>query len=310
MTYPHRRAYCYDYARAESVVAGHIAQWRGAGFAAIVAIARGGLAAGVMASTELSLPLHALTYSRRDRRVSWFTATRPEPGAHVLLVDDVAGRGTTLSDSLAFLQDQGFTVRVFTLAYDEHSRVRPDYGVLIPKGYRVWFPWERTSITPHFDTTCNLPDRAEHEYASWAIDLDGVLLMDLPEERYAHALQETLAQRDQLMPSARLPRLDLSRISIITGRPEQDRARTTAWLNRHGFHGTLVMRDESRYSALETPRHKAEAILTRCHTHFIESDPVQALEIARLASVARVIWWNGGQALMVQANPVNDLHLV
>src|SRR5690606_3956700 len=143
-------------------------------------------------------------------------------------------------------------VSVFTLAYDEQSRIRPDFGMLVPKGYRVWFPWERTSVTPQFDATDNQPDRADFEYASWAIDLDGVLLMDLPEERYALALQDTLAQRDRLVPNPLLPGLDLSEISIITGRPEQDRARTTAWLHRHGFHGPLIMRDESCHSALET----------------------------------------------------------
>ncbi len=310
MTLPLRRAYSYDYTRVESIVASYISQWRQAGFDAVVAIARGGLVAGMMASTELSLPLYAVGYSRPDRKVSWFTAARPEPGTHVLLVEDVAGRGTTLSDSIEFLQNLGFRVSVFTLAYDDQSRIRPDFGMLIPDGYRAWFPWERTSVTPQFDAIHNQPDRAEFEYASWAIDLDGVLLMDLPEEQYARALQETLAQRDKLVPNTLLPGLDLSQISIITGRPEQDRVRTAAWLNQHGFHGPLVMRDELRHSAPQTSQHKAEAILARCHTHFIESDAAQAIEIAQLATVAKIIWWNGGQAMLVQASAATHLHLI
>ncbi|MGB3291250.1 MAG: phosphoribosyltransferase [Burkholderiaceae bacterium] len=304
-----RSAFPYDYARIESVIAEFLPQWRGMGLDAVVAIARGGLVPAVMASTDLSLPLHALSYSREDRRVSWFSVSQPRPGARILLVEDIAGRGTTLADCVEFLRKQGYELAVFTLAYDADSRIKPDFGLEIPAGFRAWFPWERNSITPAFDQTGNRPGRPEHEYASWAIDLDGVLLMDLPEQQYALALNETLAQRDLLLPADILPGLDLDDVTIITGRPEQDRDRTQAWLDRHGFHGPLVMRDESRHTPQETARHKAEAILSRCHTHFIESDPVQALDIARIAKVARVIWWNGGQALAVYASPIEHLRL-
>jgi len=304
-----RAAFSYDYARIETVVSGFVPEWRRAGFDAVVAIARGGLVPAVMAATELCLPMHALAYDRPARAVSWYTRSRPPASSSVLLVEDVAGRGTTLSDSLDFLHSQGYRASVFTLAYDSESRVQPDYGLKMPDGFRAWFPWERTSITPTFDTRPNADAVPEYRLASWAIDLDGVLLMDLPEEQYARALHDTLAQRDLLPPSATLPGLDLSQVTIITGRPEQDRRRTQAWLDRHGFHGPLVMRDESRHTAAQTPEHKAQAILSRCHTHFIESCPMQALAIAQQAKVARVIWWNGGKALLVYANEVEHLHL-
>jgi len=304
-----RAAFSYDYARIETVVSGFVPEWRRAGFDAVVAIARGGLVPAVMAATELCLPMHALAYDRPARAVSWYTRSRPPASSSVLLVEDVAGRGTTLSDSLDFLRSQGYRVSVFTLAYDSESRVQPDYGLKMPDGFRAWFPWERTSITPAFDTRPDADSVPEYRLASWAIDLDGVLLMDLPEEQYARALHDTLAQRDLLPPSATLPGLDLSQVTIITGRPEQDRRRTQAWLDRHGFHGPLVMRDESRHTAAQTPEHKAQAILSRCHTHFIESCPMQALAIAQQAKVARVIWWNGGKALLVYANEVEHLSL-
>ncbi|MCC2596521.1 phosphoribosyltransferase [Pusillimonas sp. MFBS29] len=305
-----RSAYPYDYSRVEAVVADYLPVWRSLHFDAVVAIARGGLAPGLMASVGLSLPLHALLYSRPDRKVSWYTANTPRRPSRLLLVEDIAGRGTTLSDSLAFLRGQGHEVQVFALAYDADSRIKPDFGQEIQTDMRAWFPWEQTSITAAFERTENQPDQPEHEYASWAIDLDGVLLMDLPEHLYAQALHDTLAQRDLLTPSDTLPELDLTDITIITGRPEQDRERTQAWLSRHGFHGPLVMRNESLYSAEQTATHKAQAILARCHTHFLESDAAQALEIANQTRVARVIWWNGRQALLVHAGAVQDLRLV
>lgn len=302
-------AFSYDYSRIEAVIASFVPAWRLMKFDAVVAIARGGLVPGTMISTALGLPLHALAYSRSERSVSWHTTSPPASPMRILLVEDIAGRGTTLSDCTAFLQEQGHQLTVFTLAYDAQSRIKPDYGLDIPEGYRAWFPWERESITPAFDATLNRPDQPEYQYASWAIDLDGILLMDLPEAQYAQALEATLAQRDLLTPHKVLPQLDLANVTIITGRPEQDRQRTQAWLTQHGFLGPLVMRNEALHTAAQTAEHKAQAILARCHTHFIESDPAQALNIACRAPVARVFWWDGNKAMMVFANEVEHLHI-
>jgi hypoxanthine phosphoribosyltransferase len=304
-----RIAFSYDYQRVEAVVAEFIPQWRLMGFDAVVAIARGGLAPAVMAATALGISLFAVAYDRTQRTSSWFTAEKPRPGSRLLLVEDIAGRGTTLSDSIDFLRSQGYGLTTFTLAYDSESRVKPDYGREIPQGYGAWFPWERESITAAFDATLNLPDRPPHAYASWAIDLDGVLLPDLPEHHYLQALEQTLLRRDELPPTEVLPELDLPTMTIITGRPEQDRERTQAWLTRHGFHGPLVMRDASRYTPEQTALHKADAIVARCHTHFLESDAAQALLIANQVKVARILWWNGRETLAVTASQIDSLAL-
>lgn len=300
-------AFSYDYTRVEAAVFDHIDLWRKAGFDAVVAIARGGLAPAVMAATELSLPLFALSYKRATRQVSWFTAQTPAQGARILLVEDIAGRGTTLADCHDFLAAQGYEIRIFTLAHDAESRIKPDYGMKMPDGMRAWFPWERTAITTAFAATGNQPDRPEYEYASWAIDLDGILLADLAPHLYESNLAETLARRDKLPRSEVLPSMDLSSVPVITGRPEKDRSRTQDWLDLNGFHGELVMRDESLYTPAQTAQHKAAAILARGHTHFIESEAAQALEIARRVTVARVFWWNGTTALSVYAGNAPQL---
>lgn len=306
---PTRTAFSYDYQRIDAMVAQFIPQWRRLNFDAVVAIARGGLTPAVMAATALSLPLFAVMYARNSRQVSWFTAKQPLEGSRILLVEDIAGRGTTLSDSIDFLQNLNYEVSVFTLAYDDASRIKPDYGIKIPKGFAAWFPWERESITPAFATTANQPDRPLHEYASWAIDLDGILLPDLPERDYAIALSDTLARRDVLPANTVLPDIELRNLTIITGRPEQDRSRTQAWLSQYGFNGPLIMRDESRYNSAQTAVHKADAILAGCHTHFIESDARQALEIANQVKVARVLWWDGAKILAVYANAIDQAAL-
>lgn len=301
------KAYSCDYTWVESRVSGYLAEWRLAGFDAVVAIARGGLAPGVMACTALSLPLCALSYDRAHRLVSWFTRQAPTPGSRVLLVEDIAGRGTTLADCIDFLRGQGYDTTVFTLAWDEQSRIVPDYGFRLPAGYRAWFPWERESITDAFDSTGNLPSQPEYEYASWAIDLDGILLPDIPEDDYLLDLEAALLRRDALEPYAVLPNRNLRDLPIITGRPEQDRTRTQAWLDRHGFTGRLIMRNESRHTAAETALHKAQAIIEQRYTHFIESDAIQALEIANHVKVARVLWWNGSRAMAVYAHEAPEM---
>lgn len=301
------KAYSCDYYWVESLISGYVAQWRQAGFDAVVAIARGGLAPGVMVATALGLELHAVSYERASRCVSWFTRQAPAPGSRVLLVEDIAGRGTTLSDSIAFLREQGLDATVFTLAWDDQSRIVPDYGFKMPAGARAWFPWERESITDSFDATGNLPTLPEYEYASWAMDLDGILLPDIPEDHYLRDLETALLQRDALEPHAVLPNRDLRDLPIITGRPEQDRARTQAWLDRHGFTGRLIMRDETRFSAPQTALHKAQTIVEQRFTHFIESDAIQALEIANQVKVARVLWWNGSRAMAVYAHEAPEM---
>ncbi len=304
------RAFCCDYAWVESVVNDYVPLWRQTGFDAVVAIARGGVVPGVMASCALSVPMHALAYDRKQRMVSWFSASKPVQGSRILLVEDIAGRGTTLVDCVAFLRQAGFEPVIFTLAYDAQSRITPDFGVKMPPRARAWFPWEREAITAEFGETGNQPARPEYDYASWAIDLDGILCPDIPKAHYQQDLEDALVRRDGLAPSQVLPGRDLRQLPIITGRPEQDRARTQQWLMRHGFHGSLTMRDAGRYTVEETALYKAHAILAGCYTHFLESDPVQALEIASHATVAKVLWWDGKRTLAVRATEVADINNV
>src|SRR3546814_5622569 len=155
-----RSAFPYDYSRIESLVSSYVPQWRAMGFDAAVAIARGGLVPALMASTELSVPLHALSYSRTDRCASWFTTSKPPARAKILLVEDIAGRGRTLSDCVEFMRNLDYDLYVFTLAPAADSRIQPAFCLDIPAGIRAWFPWARRAITPAFDTTHNVPRSA------------------------------------------------------------------------------------------------------------------------------------------------------
>ncbi|TDV07839.1 phosphoribosyltransferase [Paraburkholderia caballeronis] len=272
-------------------------------FAAVVGILRGGAPLALMVSHATGAPVAFLRYERATREVRWDSALPlPEPGSKVLLCEDIAGRGFTLTDSIAFLREYGLAVRTLTGAYDDLSRLRPDYSI-DASGYFALFPWERQAYTDRYRADWARDGAHEgalmagdHEYAVYAIDLDGILLPDIPLTRYDEDLDAALTERDALLPFDKFPGIDLQHTrAIITGRPEMDRARTQLWLERFGFGQLeLVMRTPGEHD--ETPAgaaaHKAAAALRCGVTHFIESDPVQAIFIAQRAPLLRVIWWN------------------
>lgn len=275
----------------------------GEGFACAVGILRGGGPLALMASHAIGAPAAFLRYERASRTVTWDSSIPiPPEGSKVLICEDIAGAGNTLDDCIAFLRGRGLVVKTLVAAFDDLSRIRPDYGV-DARGYFVLFPWERHAYTDAYREawrTTRAGTRGaigeDHEFAVYAIDLDGILLPDVPPARYEADLAAALAERDALIPFERLPGIDLARAkAIVTGRPEMDRARTAAWLVRHGFDSPrLVMRDPTRHGDAphEVAAHKAQAALALACTHFVESDPVQALHIARFAPLLRVVWWD------------------
>jgi len=272
-------------------------------FTMTLGILRGGAPLALMVSHAVGTPVAFLRYDRGSRAVAWdSTLPVPPAGSKVLVCEDIAGRGFTLVDCIAFLRGHGLEVKTLTGAVDELSRTQPDYAI-DARGYFALFPWERQAYTERYredwarveaGAASGMAD--DHEYVTYAIDLDGILLPDVPLARYDEDLDAALAERDALLPFEVLPGIDLKRVrTIITGRPEMDRARTEAWLARHGFgHMQLVMRAPGTHddSPAGAAAHKAGAALRGGVTHFIESDPVQALLIAQQAPLLRVIWWD------------------
>lgn len=272
-------------------------------FSSIIGILRGGAPLALMVSHATGVELAFLRYYRADRSVTWDSSVPlPPPGSKVLLCEDIAGTGHTLKDCVAFLQQRGLNVRIFTVGFDDLSGIRPDYG-LDGRGYFLQFPWERQAVTRAYRDRWNATGGGctgrmahDHDYDVYAIDLDGILLPDIPLQRYATDLSAALDERDRLEPFKQLPPLGRVK-AIITGRPEMDRLRTQAWLSQHGHDGTpLIMRDtrSCNDSPEQVALYKARACVQLGCTHFVESDPTQAILIAQQAPLLRVIWWDAG----------------
>jgi hypoxanthine phosphoribosyltransferase len=276
------------------------------GFTHAVGILRGGAWPATLVSHATGAVPAFLRYERATRTAVWDSSVPlPTRGSKVLVCEDIAGAGHTLADCVSFLREQALVVKTLTVVFDDLSRMRPDYGMDC-RGYFALLPWERHAYTDRYRARWQHtragtlgPIGEDHEFAVYAIDLDGVLLPDVPPHRYDADLLAALEERDALLPFEHLPQIDFSRTqAIVTGRPEIDRARTADWLARHGYaHLRLVMRDPSRHGEHpeQVAAYKAEAALELACTHFIESDPVQAIFIAQHAPLLRVIWWDAAR---------------
>jgi hypoxanthine phosphoribosyltransferase len=273
------------------------------GFACTVGILRGGAVLALMVSHATGVASAFLRYDRASRAVTWDSSIPiPPDGSKVLICEDIAGLGNTLADSIEFLKSHGLIVKTMTAGFDDSSRIRPDYGI-DGRGYFLLFPWERHSYTDEYRAAWQGTDAGrngriaeDHKFLAYAIDLDGILLPDIPPERYEFDLHAALRERDNMEPHQVLPPIDIRAAkAIITGRPEMDRTRTATWLRKYDFDKPLLlMRDPAKHddTAEQVAVHKAEAAVHLACTHFIESDPRQAILIARHAPLLRVVWWD------------------
>jgi hypoxanthine phosphoribosyltransferase len=264
---------------------------------AVVAIARGGLVPATMASCGLALPLAIVGWQRRGEPMGWIGP--PPEAQRVLLVDDCCATGLTMRAARSALAAQGIDSLTMTITHDpDTTGFVPDLSHPMTDLFR--FPWERGEATPAARLIRENGGSADRTFERpfLGLDLDGVFLPDVPQATYDRDLQAALRHRHGLGPFERLPRFDSARAVVITGRPEADRAMTEAWLARWG-HGELALTCRP-HGVADDPgsvaRYKAQAATRWGCTHFIESDPEQAIRIAALAPHLIVSWWRAEDA--------------
>jgi len=263
----------------------------------VAGIARGGVVPATMAAGLLALPLAMISFDRAREATEWLG--KPPAGQRVLLVDDGCSTGRTMAAVRAAVLAERRDCLTLAVVHDpEVTSYVPDLSHPMRALWR--FPWERGEATPAGRTlraTGAGPDRAT-ELAFYGLDLDGVFLPDVPDAIYQADIVAAVAERHGLEPFGTLPYFSPDRAVVITGRPEEDRERTQAWLTRWG-HGGLPL--ECRPTDLpHTPgtvaRYKAEAATRWGCTHFVESVAEQALRIAAHAPHLVVSWWSASDA--------------
>ncbi|MCL6454718.1 MAG: phosphoribosyltransferase domain-containing protein [Alicyclobacillus sp.] len=280
-------------------LAGEVAR---AGFQGLVAILRGGSFPGVHLAFLTELPVYFLRYDRALAQAEW-CGPAPAAGQQLLLCEDFAGSGRTLIDCRQFLADRGYRVSTLVVCQDRLSASVPDYSCFDFRSQqvRVILPWERHRLNPAVDSIL-LPHDSDYEKVAW--DMDGVFLEDVDGALYAQDLERALSLRDEMAPAVYAPQV-LPGDCIVTGRPVEDEARTRAWLQAHGFDVPVYFRDDgvAHPTAASTGGWKAAKALEMGCTHFVESDAAQAIAVAAAAPELRVVWWNAGHPMLVQAGP-------
>jgi hypothetical protein len=250
-----------------------------------------------MTAGLLALPMAMIGFDRARDATQWLG--NPPAAQRVLLVDDGCSTGRTMAAVRAAVLAEGRDCLTLAVVHDpDVTSYVPDLSHAMRALWR--FPWERGEATPAGRTlraTGAGPDRAT-ELAFYGLDLDGVFLPDVPDAIYQADIVAAVAERHGLEPFAALPYFSPDRAVVITGRPDDDRERTQAWLTRWG-HGALPL--ECRPTDLpHTPdavaRYKAEAATRWGCTHFVESDAEQALRIAAHAPHLVVSWWSARDA--------------
>jgi hypoxanthine phosphoribosyltransferase len=259
----------------------------------VVGIARGGLVPATMASCLLALPLFMIGWDRRTGVTRWI-GPPPSVANRILLVDDACSTGTTMASVRATLADWGYACATLTLLHDpDTTRYIPDFSYPMRELFR--FPWERgeATLTARAQRRAGQPVELSIERPFFGVDLDGVFLPDIPRAHYDADLTEALSRRHALEPLPALPPFPPERAVVITGRPESDRSLTEAWLARWGFHALKLecRPNEVPADLPSVARYKAMTATRWGCTHFIESEPEQAIRIAAIAPHLVVSWW-------------------
>ena len=135
----------------------------------IVAISRGGLTLGHILTDLLKVPMSSFTIQsytdiqkQGDVKITK-PLTIPLDGKSVLLVDDVADRGTTLVRAMEYLNM--FTPRKITsltMYYKPHSVYKPDYFAQSTSAW-ILFPYEPTEMITSIMTNMKKENKTEVE---------------------------------------------------------------------------------------------------------------------------------------------------
>lgn len=115
---------------------------------AVVGLSRGGLVPGVLLSHLLDAPLIPVDYSstrgKGDNMGSHSNDVQQIRQHNLLLVDDIADTGHTLSELDHLLRERGHAVYTYVHCWKEGSALTPDWHCVRLEHDAPWvvFPWE------------------------------------------------------------------------------------------------------------------------------------------------------------------------
>jgi hypothetical protein len=142
------------------------------------------------------------------------------------------------------------------------------------------------------------------QYDKTAWDMDGVFLDDVDRSLYINDLENALKIRDGKPKASYAPASIHFNDVIITGRPIMDEERTLIWAKNNGIVNSIILRDDNIEfpTSLTIATWKGTQAVKLGFTHFVESSAEQSIYLANTYSELKVIWWNNGNPIYIQAS--------
>jgi orotate phosphoribosyltransferase len=238
---------------------------------AVAGVGRSGIAPAMILAERLHLTAYAIDERAQLTALpNGWRLDQPDRG-RLLVLDDTIATGRSFAKLTANLASRGPDRDICTAALfvnPEHT-AHVDYTA-------------RTLPLPHY-LAWNFFNSVHT--ATAGLDFDGIICHD-PDRGQCDAPADYLAFCENARPKW-LPRKDPVAL-IATARPEAMREATEKWLRRYGVAFDRLEMAPDHLAAADRWKHKITAIEKSQAEVFVESDPRQALEIARLLEI-RVI---------------------
>lgn len=244
---------------------------------AIVGIPRSGMITAVILAEFKSLPvtdifsfvqgIDAVNLNSNGSRTKQFKNSGIN---HILLVDDTAGTGNTMRNSVNFIRDKYKDLKITTFSTFVES--------FSTNAVDIYCEVMRYQFMPYSILKRGMPLAC--------IDMDGIFTEDVPpmydtdDENYVNFLMN---QRQMYVPDSNVG-------VIVTGRLEKYRDVTEAWLKKHNIrYSHLVMLNlESKLqrNRINVGEYKANVYLKSGRDLFIESNYNEAITIKKISNKA------------------------
>jgi hypoxanthine phosphoribosyltransferase len=267
----------------------------------LVIILRGGSFAGMHLAFLTGLPYYFLRYDRKTGQPSWLGEI-PEK-KRLLICEDFAGMGNTLINCKKFLIDAGYDVSTLVICKDSKSATTPDYYCFDCKddNARFLLPWERYRINPKTGIASEDQELLDHEFERTAWDLDGVFLENVESPHTFSDLKASQPNGDSITTYAPTPS---SHDIIITHLPVSQKESLKKRLYTNNIKIPLIFRDNDMAlpTAESIGKWKGRRAIELGFTHFVSGNSEVALFIAAYYPELRVVWWNQGHPVTIQAS--------
>lgn len=268
------------------------------GYSALVVIVRGGSFPGTHLSIRTGLPIYYLVYHKKKKvpYVSWIG--EPAPQGKILLVEDMAGAGKTLTSCQDFLLQSNYEVETFVIFQDSLSRTKPDFCCFTSEipGETFLLPWEKTKLNPTYDTMDKRERFVDHEleFTVWnlncfieQIEVNGFVKRSITPK-------SLIEEQDVLLGEDRHYELDY-----------QELIRKEKIENRLYLFGVNEEALQKEKSALGQALALGSELLVMGCSRYVENDVERLVLLNSCFPHLEVLWWNNGNPIALTTASVS-----